>query len=117
MFIKRFLLALLFASTFSVHAQEAPAVVQLLAQGTELESRQGEWQAALLYCRGARYGSTEAQYRLGVLYALGRGVVENRALAAALFSVAATQGHAQAAQLLESILMTSVTLPTCMLSG
>ena len=117
MYIQRFLLGVLAACTFSVHAYDAPAVVQLLAQGTELESQQDEWQAALHYCRGARYGSTEAQYRLGMLYTVGRGVDENRALAAALFSVAATQGHAQAAQMLESILLTSVTLPTCMLSG
>ena len=120
MLVKRLFLGLLAAGAFSAHAQDAPAVLQLLAQGAELEARQdlsdNEWQAAVHYCRGARYGSTEAQYRLGMLYAFGHGVVESRALAAALFSVAATQGHAQAAQMLETIEMTAATLPPCVRS-
>jgi hypothetical protein len=32
------------------------------------------WQAAAIYCEASRLGSTEAQYRLGMLYAFGKGV-------------------------------------------
>ncbi len=111
--------ALLGTGTLSA-AQEAPLLAQLLARGAELEAsnhlQDSIWQAATQYCQGARYGSTEAQYRLAMLYAFGQGVPENRAWAAALFSVAGMQGHAQAAQMLETIEMTSAQLPHCVVS-
>jgi soluble lytic murein transglycosylase-like protein len=100
-----------------VHAQEAPLVTQLLAQGASLESDRtltdNAWHAAVQYCQAARYGSTEAQYRLGMLYAFGQGVVRSKEQAAALFSVAAMQGHQQAARMLETMAVAGSQLPAC----
>jgi soluble lytic murein transglycosylase-like protein len=97
--------------------QEPPALRRLMQQANELESsaemEDHAWQAAVLYCQAARAGSTEGQYRLGMLYAFGQGVPESRPFAAALFSLAASQGHAQAGQMLDSIQLTSVELPAC----
>ena len=98
-------------------ADEPPALRQLLQQAGELETAtntpDGAWQAAVLYCQAARWGSIEGQYRLGMLYAFGQGVPASRPLAAALFSLAALQGHAQADQMLDSIQLTSAELPGC----
>ena len=96
---------------------EPPALRSLLQQASALESNpdtsEGAWQAAVLYCQSARWGSTEGQYRLGMLYAFGQGVPESRTFAAALFSLAASQGHARANLMLDSIQLTSVELPAC----
>jgi soluble lytic murein transglycosylase-like protein len=96
---------------------EPPALRKLLQQASALESApdtpDGPWQAAVLYCQSARWGSNEGQYRLGMLYAFGQGVPESRPFAAALFSLAASLGHTQAAQMLDSIELSSVALPAC----
>ena len=92
----------------------------LLQQASERQSAaetDSAWQAAVLYCEAARSGSLEGQYRLGMLYAFGQGVPESRSLAATLFSLAASQGHAQADEMLESIELTSVELPACVTHG
>lgn len=98
-------------------AAEAPQVRLTLDQAIKLElaveDSNGMWQAAKLYCQASMHGSTEAQYRLGVLYAFGRGVPENRAYAAALFSLAAHQGHAQARDMLDTVQLTTDELPSC----
>ncbi|MFZ9138286.1 MAG: transglycosylase SLT domain-containing protein [Hylemonella sp.] len=106
----------------AVLAAEPPALRQLLEQGNALESGNDEsgqstWQAAVHYCKAAGLGSIEGQYRLGMLYAFGQGVPQSRALAAALFSLAAANGHAQASQMLESTQFTSATLPPCVTSA
>lgn len=94
-----------------------PAQRKLLEQANALESSGSApdaiWQAAVLYCQASRWGSAEAQYRLGMLYAFGQGVPENRAYAASLFSLAASLGHAQAMQMLDTIELTSSELPAC----
>jgi soluble lytic murein transglycosylase-like protein len=101
--------------------QTPPAVLALLTQAQALEQsndfQEGAWQAAARYCEAARMGSTEAQYRLGMLFALGRGVPESQALAASLFSLAALQGHAQAHTMLETIRLTSQELPPCVMNA
>lgn len=74
---------------------------------------EGEWQAAILYCQASRLGSAEGQYRLGMLYAFGKGVPANRALAASLFSGAASQGHLEAQKMLDTINVTTTELPAC----
>jgi soluble lytic murein transglycosylase-like protein len=48
-----------------------------------------------------------------MLYAFGRGVPENRAFAAALFSLAANQGHAQARDMLDTVQLRTSELPAC----
>lgn len=97
------------------------ALVAMLERASGLdagsEAIEGAFQAAVLYCEAARHGSTEAQYRLGMSYAFGRGVVANRSQAAALFSLASTQGHAQAGRMLETIQLTSLELPPCVMDG
>ena len=75
------------------------------------------WQSAVTYCKAARGGDTEAQYQLGMLYAFGAGVPKQREYAAALFSMAGQQGHFEAQNMLESIRLTSSTLPGCMNSS
>lgn len=54
-------------------------------------------QAFALYAAAAKSGNTSAQFRLGVLYDLGRGVPENDAVAARWYKKAAEKGrfHAQ----------------------
>ena len=97
-----------------------PAVVELLKRAQAFESSadefEGLWEAASAYCHASRLGSTEAQYRLGMLYAFGRSVPESREMAASLFSLAASQGHVQAQNMLETIHMTSTVLPACVTS-
>lgn len=105
-------------STSLAILEEAPPVLRrLLEKAGALEASgdtpEGAWQAAVLYCQSARWGSTEGQYRLGMLYAFGQGVPESRPFAAALFSLAASQGHAQANLMLDSIELTSIELPAC----
>lgn len=106
------------ATLAAVLEHEPPAVRRLMQQAKELESAadtlDNAWQAAARYCAASRLGSIEGQYQLGMLYAFGKGVPESRPLAAALFSQAASQGHAEAGKMLDSIQMTSAELPACM---
>jgi soluble lytic murein transglycosylase-like protein len=109
------------ASMPSDYSQESPKVRELLAQGDalsgELDDPDKGWSAANLYCTAARLGSAEAQYRLGMQYAFGKGVPENREQAAALFHVAAHQGHFEAQNMLETInLQQADKLPPCVLA-
>ena len=87
-----------------------------LKQGIKLEN-EDPWKAASLYCIEARQGSTEAQYRLAMLFAFGQGVPEDRAAAASLLSIAAEQGHQEAANMLETIQYSSDKLPQCVLTN
>jgi hypothetical protein len=100
-----------------VFANELPHVRTLLERALTYERSEdeyeGEWQAAILYCEASRFGSAEGQYRLGMLYAFGKGVPGSRELAASLFSLAASQGHAEAQRMLETINMTTTRLPAC----
>lgn len=59
--------------------------------------------ALQLYCAAARRGHVMAQYQLGWLYANGRGVARDDALAAAWFRLAATQGDAPAQRMLARV--------------
>ncbi|WP_157313985.1 lytic transglycosylase domain-containing protein [Chitinibacter sp. GC72] len=110
--IIRSLLLLLGIAVLSVTARGG--IVEFLPR-PDLESRD-PWQAAVHYCVAARHGNTEAQYRLGVLYAFGLGVPENRQAAASLFSIAAEQGHRQAQDMLDTILLKNHQLPACLLA-
>lgn len=102
-------------------ANEPPQIRELLEQAVASERSQQDWQsqwkAAGLYCEASRLGSAEAQYRLGMLYAFGRGVPRDRGLGASLFSVAASQGHFEAQKMLETINYTTTQLPQCVLEA
>ena len=72
------------------------------------------WEEASLYCKASRLGSIEAQFRLAMLYAYGKGIPKNRAYAATLFSIASRQGHQEASNMLEIINFSSEILPPCL---
>ena len=104
------------------YSEESPRARELLQKGdllaSDLDDPEKGWDAAMLYCEAARIGSAEAQFRLGMQYAFGKGVPENREQAAALFQIAAHQGHAEAQNMLETInLMQAERLPACVLAA
>lgn len=92
-------------------------VLEKLIQDAEIQENKNTpnsyWQAAKLYCEASRIGAIEAQYRLGVLYAFGKGVPKNRDYAATLFAIASQQGHHEATAMLETIHYTSDSQPPC----
>ena len=98
---------------------EPPVIRDLLQRANALEINQREdhatWKAAKLYCEASRYGSSEAIYRLGMLYAFGRGVPENRNYAANLFGIASMHGHFEAQKMLETIEIRNNSTPACVL--
>ena len=105
----------------AVIANEPPQIRELLVKAIQFERSerdwQGDWKAAGLYCEASRLGSAEAQYRLGMLYAFGKGVPKDRGLGASLFSVAASKGHFEAQKMLETINFTTTQLPACVLEA
>lgn len=72
----------------------------LTASGQRYETGVGVKQdadkAIKLYCRAARMGDVDAQYRLGHIHAHGRGVKRDPELAAAWFAEAVKSGHSMA---------------------
>lgn len=89
-----------------------PAGAGAAAESVELEARRlehgegvarDEARAALLYCEAARLGDASSQYRLGWMYAWGRGVPRHDAWAAYLFKAAAHQGIEQAGNMLRLV--------------
>lgn len=108
------------ARQLEVFEHEPPVVKQLLTQADQLdkneESVESSWQAAKLYCKASRYGSAEGLYRLGMLYAFGRGVPKNRDYAANLFGIASMHGHFEAQKMLETIALRNGATPACVLN-
>jgi len=97
---------------------EGPVVRALLERAAAAETGRGRAAdielAATLYCRAARYGSTEAVYRLGRMVLAGRGVPRDVPMAATLFSIASGNGHYGASLM---VLLTGVReerLPQCL---
>lgn len=70
--------------------------------------------AVELYCQASRLGDPLSQYALGWMYANGRGVSRNDALASALFALSAEQGNVQARALLAFTGPPAAELPMCM---
>ncbi len=100
---------------------EPPVTKDLLERASVLvadeHSQDATWKAANLYCEAARYGSAEGLYRLGMLYAFGRGVSANRDYAANLFGLAAMHGHFEAQKMLETIEIKTNDTPLCVLEA
>jgi soluble lytic murein transglycosylase-like protein len=69
--------------------------------------------AIRLYCKAAGKGNVDAQYRLGWIYANGRGVRRDDALAAAWFNLAAKQDHEQSRNMLRLIRVKAKPRATC----
>jgi soluble lytic murein transglycosylase-like protein len=100
---------------------EPPIVRDLLQRAGALVSNEldpeAAWKAANLYCEASRYGSAEGVYRLGMLYAFGRGVPANRDYAANLFGIASLHGHFEAQKMLETIEIKTNETPLCVLEA
>ncbi len=105
---------------------EPPIIKDLLERASALvadnsmtneKNQDAAWKAANLYCEAARYGSAEGMYRLGMLYAFGRGVPANRDYAANLFGIASRNGHDEAQKMLETIEIKTNDTPQCVLEA
>lgn len=92
---------------------EPPTLSRWLEEGYVAELRHLPLRAAQRYCAAARYGSLEAQYRLGRLLLLGRGLLPDPATATTLLALAARRGH-EKAQVLLANRMPGDRLPDCM---
>lgn len=98
-------------------AQEDPAALTRLAQKYDQADgvAQDFAEANRLYCRAARLGDAEAQFRLGWIYTNGRGVTRDTGIAAVLFEMAAEQGHEYARRRLQYVRARPNTeLPPCL---
>jgi soluble lytic murein transglycosylase-like protein len=129
--ISRFYLILLACFSFSAIAQgehftqtqletfdnEPPRVKDMLIHASLLLEQEDDsnsaWKAASLFCEASRYGSAEAMYRLGMLYAVGKGVPANEGYAANLFKLASRHGHFEAQKMLETMEISSNDTPSC----
>ena len=100
---------------------EPPIIKDLLERASVLDNNasdvEASWKAANLYCEAARYGSAEAVYRLGMLYAFGRGVPANKDYAANLFGIASVNGHVEAQKMLETIEIKTNDTPPCVVDA
>ncbi|MBL8398616.1 MAG: transglycosylase SLT domain-containing protein [Candidatus Accumulibacter sp.] len=72
--------------------------------------------AVKLYCEGARLGDAESQYSLGWIYANGRGVDRNDAIASYFFDMAAKQGHLPSQKMQRFFGAPSSDMPECLRS-
>lgn len=99
---------------------EPPVLSRWIEEGYNAERHHLPRRAAQRFCAAARYGSLEAQYRLGRLLLLGRDVVPDAARATAiattLLAVAAQRGHEKARVLLADRIPGNQ-LPECLISG
>lgn len=94
---------------------EPPRLSRWIEEGHTAQRQKDVLLAAQRYCAAARYGSIEAQYRLGRLY-LGRTDAQGRLEALAVLALAAQRGHEKAAAALGEQLPPDV-LPECLLTG
>lgn len=114
--------ALPLALCLSVSAFAAEPATQnaklLTAQATALEHGEGvprDYEKALaLYCEAAHQGDADAQFSLGWMYANGRGVARDDALASFFFGLAAKQGLVQANNMLRVVGDQAAPAPECM---
>jgi hypothetical protein len=119
--LPRLLLAwLLLCAVASVHAAEANDRQAWREQAQALERGEGvarDTDAAIaLYCRAALAGDVFSTYKLGWLYANGRGVPRHEGYAAHWFALATQQGDAHADIMLSRLREPAVT-PECVLQA
>jgi TPR repeat protein len=67
-----------------------------------------------LYCEASRLGDPEAQYNLGWMYAMGRGIPRDDATAAYFFTMASKQGDALAERMLRQVGAPVAKIPACL---
>lgn len=73
--------------------------------------------AIQLYCEASRLGDVEAQYNLGWMYANGRGIARDDAIAAYFFAMAAKRGDALSQRMLRQVGEPVSKAPECLLSN
>ena len=97
----------------------APPPTGLTAEAVRVENGEGISRnyalAADLYCRAARKGDGDAAYRLGWMYANGRGMLKDDRLATGLFRYAAERSHDYAKRMLLHVNTAEAMLPDCMI--
>jgi len=102
----------------AIQSREPTALVR---QGARLEHGESVARSAdgaiSLYCIAARSGDAKAQYALGWMYANGRGIDRNNALAAAWFQLAAQARDPHAERMLQHLGIRDDTPARCLLSG
>jgi len=111
--------ALQCASAATFAAEHGDDLVALHKQARALEHGEGgvarnPAEAVKLYCQGARNGDAESMYRLGWMYAMGRGVQRDDPVAAYFFAKAAELGHPQSRNLLPRMGTAIADTPDCM---
>jgi len=113
------LLAVAALSARAASIDQTDYLAGLRAEALALEHGEGVARnpelAVQKYCEGARLGDGEAQFRLGWIYANGRGVQRDDALASYFFSLAARQGNADAERMLKHVGGEPAKPPKCML--
>jgi soluble lytic murein transglycosylase-like protein len=91
-------------SAVSIAAEPASDLLALRKQARSLEQGEGVTrnvtEAIKLYCQVAKAGDADAMYRLGWIYAFGKGVQRDDTAAAYFFAKAADQGHPQSKSML-----------------
>lgn len=108
------------AESLVVPELAAGSLESLVVEATHYEHAEGvprDYQrAAALYCKAAKLGDADAQYALGWMYANGRGVTRDDAIAAQIFSLAADRGHV-AAKAMQRYTVSSLgaPLPGCLM--
>ncbi len=106
------------ALTAAAAPRQPPSLADKLARAQSYEYGEGlprdQRLAATMYCEAAVAGSPEAAFRLGWMYANGRGVEHDDGTAVALFELAASEGHGFAKTLLQRMTGIPGMLPDCM---
>jgi hypothetical protein len=109
--VLRLACAAIFLGSGGVHATVEPAFLTR-TESLRLEARAHEHgegvprnplRAVELYCEAARLGDVEAQFSLGWMYANGRGMPRDDAMAAFFFGLAGAQGHEHASRMLRYV--------------
>ncbi|HSQ81789.1 MAG TPA: transglycosylase SLT domain-containing protein [Casimicrobiaceae bacterium] len=104
--------------TATAASRQPPSIGDELARAQAYEYGEGlprdQRLAATMYCESAVAGSPEAAFRLGWMYANGRGVGHDDGTAVALFELAASEGHPFAKALLQRMAGSHGMLPDCM---
>lgn len=105
-------------SLVTIAAEPSSDLVALRKRAHSFEHGEGvaknPAEAIKLYCQVARNGDAEALYRLGWMYAIGRGVQRDDPVAAYFFAKAAEQGHPQSKNLLPRMGAKIADTPECM---
>ncbi len=117
--MRPFVSLLLLAGLVFGTAASAQTAASLLDTAAQYEHGEGVPRdlsvASLLYCRAARMGDPDAQYRLGWMIANGRGFTRDDGMAWQLFMLAAAQQHPQALALTATLpARPEAMLPPCM---